>query len=214
MTTVTTDEATATVLELLPEIGGIGDAELRSAVTRIWVNAWQSSVWDELAHVPKSPELPTKRTLITHTRAVTRIAGHMVDVESEMHGVTISKDETLAAALLHDVCKLHEFERDTGDDDAGEGGGSGDNAGGRNGGRPGARFSRIGTIYQHGFLGAHWMAREGLSEDMIHAVIAHTPLSAVVPKTQEAVIVHYADFVDSDVQLLDAGRTLFCKRRK
>lgn len=183
-----------TVRALLPEIMDIGDTDLRDAVTRIWARAWRSSVWTDLASVPKSPELPARRTLVTHTRAVTRIAGHLVDVESELHGVPVDRDQTLAIALLHDVSKVREFEP------------SGDGTGG-------ARFSRTGRLYQHGFLGGHWMAEEGLSEGLVHGVLAHTPQSAVVPQTQEAVIVHYADFADSDVQLLDAGLTLFCKRR-
>lgn len=179
------------MLELLPEIEQIDDGALRGAVTSIWVRAWESSAWDALTDVPKSPELPEKRTLVTHTRAVTQIAARIAEVERTAHDIAIDADAVLAIALLHDVSKVHEFEKAT----------------------DGARPSRTGRLYQHGFLGAQWMAEVGLGEDLIHGVIAHTPLSAVVPQTQEAVIVHYADFVDSDVQLLDAGRTLFCKRR-
>ncbi|MGH3631608.1 MAG: HD domain-containing protein [Sciscionella sp.] len=192
MTDPTVERAAGTVLELLPEINEIGDGRLRAAVTRIWTSAWESSVWDDLANVPKSPELPPKRTLTTHTRAVTRIATHMADVESDMHGLIIDRDRVAVIALLHDVSKLLEFSS----------------------GGVGATPSRTGRLYQHGFLGAHWMLEAGLDEGLVHGVIAHTPCSAVVPQTQEAVIVHYADFVDSDVQLLDAGLTLFCKRRR
>lgn len=194
MTVPASTESTTAVLKLLPEIADITDRALREAVTRIWAAAWTSSTWQALDEVPKSPELPARRTLVTHTRAVTRLTGHMADVESELHGVAVDKDAALAIALLHDVSKLHEFEQS-------EDG-------------PGARYSRTGEIYQHGFLGAHWMVQEGLSQELVHGVIAHTPNSAVVPKTPEAVIVHYADFADSDVQLLDAGLTLFCKRRQ
>lgn len=180
-----------TVREVLPEVDQIQDAALRAAVTSIWCKAWESSAWDALTEVPKSPELPQKRTLVTHTQAVTRIAARIAEVESDAHDLAIDADAVLAIALLHDVSKVHEFEQ------AGEGAG----------------LSRTGRLYQHGFLAAHWMAEAGLGDDLIHGVIAHTPLSAVIPQTQEALIVHYADFVDSDVQLLDAGRTLFCKRR-
>ena len=179
------------VADLLPEVEQIEDTPLREAVIRIWEHAWASSTWGDLATVPKSLELPTKRTLVTHTRAVTQIAGHMVDVLSAAHRLDISRDRTLAIALLHDVSKLVEFEE----------------------GADGPRNSQTGRLYQHGFLGAHWMEEMGLDEELVHGVIAHTPLSAVVPQTHEAVIVHYADFVDSDVQLLDAGQRLFCKRR-
>jgi putative nucleotidyltransferase with HDIG domain len=185
------DQGRQDVLDQLPVIEQIEDLALRAAVTRIWANAWKSSVWADLARVPKSLDLPTKRTLVTHTDAVTKIAGQMVDVLSSAHDLDISRDKTLAIALLHDVSKLHEFED----------------------GDTGPRLSRTGRMYQHAYLGAHWMEEEGLNDDLVHAVLAHTPQSAVVPQTHEAVIVHYADFADSDVQLLDAGRRLFCKRR-
>lgn len=193
MTETAADGSTETVRRLLPEIDRIDRPELRAAVAGIWAKAWCSSVWRELTDVPKSPELPAKRTLVTHTRAVTQIAASIVDVESAAHGMAIDKDTTLAIALLHDVCKLHEFEPAAGDSSG--------------------QHSRTGKLYQHGFLGGHWALEAGLDEAVVHGVIAHTPQSATVPQTQEAVIVHYADFVDSDVLLLDAGRTLFCKRR-
>jgi putative nucleotidyltransferase with HDIG domain len=180
------------VQDLLPEIHQISDEGLREAVTGIWLRAWRSSVWERLEDVPKSPDLPVWRTLTVHSRSVARIAVQMADTVRELHQVAVDRDVTLAIALLHDVCKLHEFEP---------------------GSDGGARFSRTGRMYQHGFLGAHWMLEAGLEEDLVHAVIAHTPHSSVVPRTQEAVLVHYADFADSDVQLLDAGQRLFCKRR-
>jgi putative nucleotidyltransferase with HDIG domain len=189
----TTVERTAEgIRALLPEIDEISQDALRDAVTGIWLRAWGSSVWERLEDVPKSPDLPAWRTLAVHSRSVARIAAQMADTVRELHGVTVDRDATLAIALLHDVCKLHEFEPAPGG---------------------GARFSRTGDLYQHGFLGAHWMLEAGLGEDLVHAVIAHTPHSSVVPRTQEAVLVHYADFADSDVQLLDAGQRLFCKRR-
>src|SRR5262245_41607131 len=163
------------VTEQLPEIEQITDDALRETVTRIWANAWASSVWTTLAEAPKSLDLPTRRTLVTHTRAVTRIAGHMADVLAESHDLTISRDKTLAIALLHDVSKLHEFEM----------------------GEEGPQASRTGRLYQHAYLAAHWMEQDGLDDDLVHGVLAHTPQSAVVPQTHEAVIVHYADFADS-----------------
>jgi len=184
--------ATQDVAELLPEAAEISDPALRQSVLDIWARAWRSSAWERLEDVPKSMDLPVRRTLVVHTRAVTQMAGRMADVVSDLHGLAVDRDATLAIALLHDVSKLHEFEP------APEGGG---------------RWARTGRLVQHGFLGAHWMLEAGLPEDLVHAVIAHTPHSSVVPQTQEAVIVHYADFADSDAQLLDAGATLFCKRR-
>jgi putative nucleotidyltransferase with HDIG domain len=180
-----------TVLDLLPEVEQIEDPSLRGAVVDIWATAWTSSEWDQLQSCPKGIELPSTRTLVTHSRTVAEIAMGMADVLSRQNGLAIRRDDVIAIALLHDVSKLHEFTR----------------------GGDGAVKSSLGEKYQHGFLGAFWMQQAGLPENLVHAVIAHTFLSTVVPQTQEAVIVHYADFADTDSLLLDAGRTLFCKRK-
>ena len=86
------------VVDHLPEIEQIEDVALRAAVTRIWANAWKSAPWTDLARVPKSLDLPTRRTLVTHTRAVTQIAGQMVGVLSAAHYLEISRDKTMAIA--------------------------------------------------------------------------------------------------------------------
>jgi putative nucleotidyltransferase with HDIG domain len=180
------------VRELLPEVDEIAREDLRESVLEVWLRAWRSSAWPQLSDVPKSVEPSSRRTLTVHSRAVARMSAQMADTVTDLHGVPVDRDAVLAIALLHDVCKIHEFEP------APEGGG---------------RWSTTGRRFQHGFLGAHWMLEAGMDEDLVHAVIAHTPHSSVIPQTQEAVIVHYADFADSDVQLLDAGQRLFCKRR-
>jgi hypothetical protein len=115
----------------------------------------------------------------------------MAEVMTEHNKLAISRDDVIAISLLHDVCKLLEFAPVPG----------------------GAEKSELGRKYQHGFLSAFWMQEAGLPTDLVHAVIAHTPQSATIPHTQEALIVHYADFADSDALLLDAGLPLFCKRK-
>ncbi|WP_275291867.1 HD domain-containing protein [Amycolatopsis sp. La24] len=180
------------VRDLLPEAGEIARKDLCDSVLDVWVRAWRSSAWQQLSDVPKSVDLPSSRTLTTHSRAVARMSAQMADTVTQLHGIAVDRDAVLAIALLHDVCKIHEFEPAP--------------AGGGQWSTPGRRF-------QHGFLSAHWMLEAGMDDDLVHAVIAHTPHSSVVPQTQEAVIVHYADFADSDAQLLDAGQRLFCKRR-
>lgn len=186
-----TPQSLRTVRKLLPEVEQIQDQILRDVVIEIWARAWESSEWEELEECPKSLELPQTRTNLTHSRTVAQISMAMCDTLARQNGLSISKDAVIAIALLHDVSKLREFSKTS----------------------KGNEKSEIGRKYQHGFLTAFWMEQAGLSTDLVHAVIAHTPLSAVVPQTQEAVIVHYADFADSDSLLLDAGLTLFCKRR-
>jgi putative nucleotidyltransferase with HDIG domain len=184
-------ESRQIVRELLPEVEQIQNSSLREAVVSIWAVAWESSEWKVLDQCPKGPDLPPTRTLVTHSRTVAQISLNMCDVLGRQNALSINKDDVIAIALLHDVCKLHEFTRTP----------------------AGCEKSEIGKKYQHGFLSAYWAQEAGLSTDLVHAVIAHTPLSGVIPQTQEALIVHYADFADTDSLLLDAGLTLFCKRK-
>lgn len=185
------EEPRRIVREALPEVEEIGNVALREAVIAIWADAWVSSEWDSITDCPKATELPGTRTLVNHSRSVAQLAMAMCDVLRKRNGLEIVRDDVIAIALLHDVCKLHEFTRTP----------------------DGFDKSEVGRKYQHGYLSAMWMEKAGLRSDLVHAVIAHTPLSAVVPQTQEAVLVHYADFADTDSLLLDAGLTLFCKRK-
>jgi hypothetical protein len=182
-------DAHVTVGTALPEIDLITDPNLRAAVTNIWVHAWTTSSSVELADCPKGRDLPS-HSLVTHSRTVARLASAMRAVLVEQNGLTISNDEVLTIALLHDVSKFYEFER-VGDV---------------------VQSSEIGRKTQHGFFAALWMHEAGLPLDMMHAVIAHTNLSSTIPQTQAAALVHYADFADSDSLLLNAGLPLFCKR--
>lgn len=179
------------VREAFPEVEQIRDEALRQAVVDIWATAWETSEWEKLEDCPKGVELPLAHNLLTHSRAVASFAMSLCEQHREFNGIAMNRDEVIAIALLHDVCKLHEFTKTA----------------------TGYAKSRIGNIYQHGYLSAHWAQEAGLSEEIVHGLISHTPLSGVVPQTQEAVLVHYADFADTDALLLEAGLTLFCKRK-
>ncbi|WP_433509325.1 HD domain-containing protein [Nonomuraea sp. CA-143628] len=174
--------------ELLPEAAWIRDDTLRSTVLRIWEQAWRTSGWDTVTACPKGPDLPG-HSLVEHSRSVARLAHSMAEILAQRDTVVVDSDAVLTIALLHDVSKLHEFQPIPG----------------------GAARSVVGHRYQHGFLAAFWMHEAGLPIDLVHAVIAHTDLSTVLPQTQEALIVHYADFADSDSVLLHEGQPLFCK---
>jgi hypothetical protein len=46
----------------------------------------------------------------------------------------------------------------------------------------------------------------GLSDELVHIIGSHTTQSRLAPKTLEAIIVHYADFVDYDALMWELGR--------
>jgi hypothetical protein len=182
------------VRELLPELQQIGDEGLRDAVTEIWLQAWTESGWEDMAAVPKNPSATKAAasvddawTLITHTRVVAQVAAASADIVAKLHGTAYDLDTVIALALLHDVSKLLEYE----------------------GTETSVAKSRFGELIQHGVYGAFLAWQQNLPVELVHGIIAHTPSSRSAPKTQEALIVRYADFISTDTLLLDVGEKLF-----
>jgi putative nucleotidyltransferase with HDIG domain len=196
MTTIrtsSTEERLARIRELLPEIEQISRADAREAVVQIWDQVWRESEWDDLATIPKNGSAPlaTEKvhgawTLVTHARTVAQLAVANAEILTKLHGLEFDRDALLVIALLHDASKVVEY---IGSPEAVEKG-------------------RFGELIQHGVYGSFLMWQHNLPLEWIHAVISHTPSSAVPPKTQEALIVRYVDFLDTDAMLLDIGGKL------
>ena len=189
-----TDADLTRIHTLLPELDDIADTGLRTTVATIWQEFWRDSQWTDLAEIAKNPSAtqapertPDAWTLVTHTRAVARLAVQAGETMQELHGIPFDRDALIALALLHDVSKIVEYE----------------------GSRQQVRKSQIGELIQHGVLAAAKMHQHGLPVEMVHGVVAHTPTSNTFPRTHEALIIRYVDFLDTDVMLLDAGLPLY-----
>lgn len=181
------DEGLARVLELLPEIGEIGAEDIRQKVTEIWLDLWRESDWTDLGDVPKNPEtVPLDRTLVDHTRSVARQAVATAEIIRDIHGIAFDRDALLAIALLHDVSKTVEYEPTPG----------------------GAAKARIGELFQHGFNGAEQARLKGLTDEVVHGIIVHTTYSRHAPRTWEAILVHYVDYLDTDALAHATGGAL------
>ncbi len=164
------------VLGTFPELLDIADDDLRATVVEIWQEVLDESGWESIEDVPKHPyKVPTTVKLVEHTRSTTQMAVAVAEVVERVQGIPFDRDLLIAAANLHDVSKLLEFEPS----DAG------------------GQASRFGRLIQHGFYGAHKMWNKGLPLEMVHNVIVHTETSRYQPQTWEAVIVHYVDVLDS-----------------
>lgn len=189
-TTVQSAECAAIATDL-PEVDLIEDIALRHAVCEIWAEALAASNWKSLGDVPKNPEtLPETRRLLEHSRSVALQALAVARVVRDVHKIGFDSDTLIAAALLHDVSKLVEYEP-TAD---------------------GAAKSRRGELIQHGVWGAFKAWEKGLPEDLVHNIIVHTNNSKHAPRTWEAILVHYVDYLDSDALLFAEGRPLLLKK--
>jgi putative nucleotidyltransferase with HDIG domain len=187
--TVTTEQI-AEIEELIPEIKLIEDETLRTATGEIWYECWKEGIWADgpLDEVPKNTELPPERKLIQHTRSVTQLALSAAEILHANHGMDFDRDIVISAAILHDVCKLYENEwADDGES---------------------AQHSREGEMIQHGVYGAFKAWEKHLPLELVHNIVVHTRGSKTLPKTWEALIVHYVDYLDSDSLLFTHGKKL------
>lgn len=181
----------ARVRELLPELEEIRDASLAQAVVEIWVDFWTNSGWERLEDVPKNPKSLSNRDSITHVRSVTQQAIAAGRIVQELHKIDVDMDLLIAGSLLHDVSKIAEF-----------------------GPKPGTEgeATTAGKLIQHGVLGASKVLERGLPIELAHLIVSHTAASNHPPKTIEGLILHYVDYLDSDVLLLDQGKPLLLNR--
>lgn len=175
------------ILAIFPELDEISDEALRLNVVTIWQEVLAESPWKSLQEVPKNPKtLPPNRTLVDHTRSVTCQALAIAGVAREIHGLDYDRDILIASANLHDVSKLVEYEPKDG----------------------GGGLSEFGEKVQHGMYGVHEAFNHGLPLDVVHAIAVHTKHSHDLPRTWEALIVHYADYIDTDGLLLSEGEPI------
>lgn len=171
------------VFELLPELNLIGDHSLREGAARAWVRAWEMSKWGDLAQVPFSPKIGEKPSLVEHTRAVTRTVVGYVDRVNEDRKAEIDTDILVAAAILHDVCKVLESEPADGE----------------------PRKSQVGELITHGVMSGFLAWEQGLPLRLVHLLLTHTPQSKMAPRFLEGILLRHADLLDADFRYFSAG---------
>lgn len=173
---------------LFPEILQIRDKTLQEKVLAIWDNVLNESIWERIEDVPKNPLFAgPDDTLLRHTQSVIKQSIAVAEIVSAVYGRKVDMDLLIAAAVLHDVCKLREYDR--------------------NG------LSEFGRMMQHGVYSAVKGFEFGLPLKMCHILLTHTKKSTVVPQTVEGVILHYVDYLDSDITRMFAGKPLLLEKR-
>ncbi len=164
---------------LFPEIAQIKDEKLRQQVVSTWEEAIREGGWqvDDLQTIPFTLLIPNCRVnLIAHTRAVTQTAINVAGVLKVSYGdqVRIDLDTLIAGGILHDVGKITEYMRQ-GDE---------------------VVKSKSGKLLRHPFSGAALAYKQGLPQEVIHMIATHAKEGEGGCRTTEAMIVHYADFIN------------------
>ncbi|MFO7894350.1 MAG: HDIG domain-containing protein [Longimicrobiales bacterium] len=166
------------VERLWPELRWIEDEALRDQVTATWVKAFERSPLepDDLERIPFTllvPDCPA--TFMEHKRCVVHIARRGAEAMDEFMGTSLSidMDTVIAGAILADVGKVLEYEKD-GDE---------------------VRQSERGRALRHPFTGVAVALECGVPDAVCHIIAAHAGEGDMVKRSTEAIIVHHADFM-------------------
>lgn len=186
------EQDSAYIRQLFPEIQEIKDETLAQTVVEIWAETWHASQWARIEDVPKNPADVGDRKLVPHVRATTQEALAVARIIEEIHGIRADLDLLAAGALLHDVCKMVEY------------GPKADGVG----------KTRLGELVQHGVYSAAKVLEKGLPPELIHMMVSHTKGSNKPPATLECAILHYVDYADSDALLSAAHKPLLAEKRR
>ncbi len=166
------------VKKLWPELEWIENAELRMSVEKTWVKALELSplTADDLERIPFTLLVPNcPSTFMEHKRCVVHIARKSAESMQEYLGkaLAIDMDTVIAGAILADVGKLLEYEKQDGE----------------------ARQSVRGKLLRHPFTGVALAMECGVPDSVCHIIAAHAGEGELVKRTTEAIIVHHADFM-------------------
>jgi putative nucleotidyltransferase with HDIG domain len=166
------------VRRLWPELEWIKNAALREKTANTWERAFELSPLsaEDLEHIPFTllvPNCPT--TFMEHKRCVVHIARKSAESMIEFMGsaLKIDVDVVVAGAILADVGKLLEYEVVDGK----------------------ARQSQRGELLRHPFTGVALAMECGVPDAVCHIIAAHAAEGNLVKRSNEALIVHHADFM-------------------
>ena len=164
---------------LFPEIKQIKEDKLRERVISTWDDAIKKGGWsyEELDEIPFTLLIPEcKISLITHTRAVTQTSLEIAKVLSEFYKgkIQIDWDILIAGAILHDVGKIVEYAKE----------------------KDKIVKSKTGKLLRHPFSGSALAYQRGLPDEVVHMIATHAHEGDEGYRSVEAIIVHYADFIN------------------
>ncbi len=189
-TTDRTSYGVTQIAQLFPSLKRIKDKSLRERVAAVWSEAITTGsggkgwTFDELRAV-KFTLLAgdIEMTFVEHLNSCARQCIAIADVleKSFRCDIPIQRDYLIAGALLADVGKPLEYDKDA----------SGKVIQGRFGQQIRHPFSGVALAYKHGIPG-----------EVLHIIATHSHEGDKMERSIESIIFHHADFVDFDIAKL------------
>jgi putative nucleotidyltransferase with HDIG domain len=181
------ENAMINVSELFPDLDSIEDPKLRESVAAVWQEAITTGCgghgWtvEELRAIPFTLLAgDIDLTFIEHINSCVRQCIAIEQVLKSVFGdrVPINHDHLIAGALLADVGKPLEYDKDS----AGN-----------------VVKGRFGEMLRHPFSGVALCHKHGVPPEVMHIVATHSHEGDKVQRSIESIIFHHADFVDFDI---------------
>ncbi len=179
--------STEQIAQLFPDIMAITDASLRDKVARVWDESITTGcggkgwTFDELRTI-KFTLLAgdVDMRFVEHLNSCVKQCIAIAEVLNSVFGdrVPINCDYLIAGALLADVGKLLEFDKDA----AGN-----------------VIKGSFGEALRHPFSGVALCYKHGIPPEVMHIVATHSHEGDKVQRSIESIIFHHADFVDFDI---------------
>ncbi len=182
-----TATVTREIEQLFPDLASIGDADLRDRVAAVWDEAISTGCGGKGWSVAELRAIPftllagdIDLTFIEHLNSCVKQCLAIEKVLNEVFGdrVPINHDHLVAGALLADVGKPLEFDKD---------------AQGR------VIKGSFGEMLRHPFSGVALCYKHGIPPEVMHIVATHSHEGDKVQRSIESIIFHHADFVDFDI---------------
>ncbi len=178
---------TEQIAQLFPDIMAINDDSLRDKVAAVWDESITTGCggkgWtvDELRTIKftlLAGDIDMR--FVEHLNSCVKQCIAIADVLESVFGdrVKINRDYLVAGALLADVGKLLEFDKDA-DGNVYKG--------------------SFGEALRHPFSGVALCYKHGLPVEVMHIVATHSHEGDNVQRSIESIIFHHADFVDFDI---------------
>jgi putative nucleotidyltransferase with HDIG domain len=179
--------STEHITQLFPDIMAIADASLRDKVAQVWDESITTGcggkgwTFDELRAIKftlLAGDIDMR--FVEHLNSCVKQCMAIADVLASVFGdrVPINRDYLIAGALLADVGKLLEFDKDA----AGN-----------------VIKGSFGEALRHPFSGVALCYKHGIPPEVMHIVATHSHEGDKVQRSIESIIFHHADFVDFDI---------------
>jgi hypothetical protein len=171
------------LIENMPEFNLIEDKDLRENTISVWEEAVNYRNWtaEELFGIPFTLLADNVKIMfLEHVRTVCKMCVACDEVLTEAYAnrkTPINRDILVAGALLCDVGKLMEYDKENGK----------------------VVKSKHGKYLRHPFSGVGLCFKYNIPDEVMHLIAVHSHEGDKFGRSPEAIILNHADFIDFDL---------------